>query len=64
MVLGIKLNITGGRIPQWLIDAIRYQIGHLEKGEKYCSSCGNKMDSDTCSCGKKYDLDGITCSYK
>ena len=51
-----RLQMTGGYVSQWLLDAIHHQIGHWEKGELYCSSCGNKIEGDRCSCGKTYDL--------
>lgn len=50
-----RLQMTGGFVPQWLLDAIRHKIGHWEKGELYCFSCGNKMEGDSCSCGKSYE---------
>ena len=50
-----RLDMTGGVRSTWLIDAVRNQIGHLEQGIKFCSSCGNKMDGKVCKCGKTYD---------
>lgn len=51
-----SLKKTGGYISQRLENAIRLRIGHWEKNEIYCSSCGNKMNGSTCSCGKTYEL--------
>lgn len=49
-----RLIKTGGYISNWLQDAIHNNIGHLEKNELYCSSCGRKINSNTCTCGKEY----------
>lgn len=51
-----RLQKTGGYISKRLQDAIQLEIGHWEKNELYCSSCGKKIDSNKCSCGKTYEL--------
>lgn len=51
-----RLRQTGGYISQWLLDAIYHQIGHLERNELYCSSCGERMTDDSCICGKRYTI--------
>lgn len=50
------LQQNGGYISQRLLDAIYHQIGHLERNERYCSSCGERMTDDSCTCGKRYTI--------
>lgn len=50
-----KLQMTGGYVSQWLIDAIRGNIGHWENRKLYCSSCGSLMENDRCTCGYIYN---------
>lgn len=51
-----RLRQTGGYISQWLLDAISHRIGHLERNEVFCSSCGERVTDDSCTCGKRYTI--------
>lgn len=53
------LNMTGGIKSTWLINFVEHNLGHWEKGERFCFKCGNPMQNYggvyKCEkCGTKY----------
>lgn len=52
------LDKTGGVKSTWLINFVEHDLGHWEKGEKYCYKCGALKEKDgkqyPCSCNTKY----------
>jgi cold shock CspA family protein len=55
-----NLEMTGGYIPQRLLEDIANKRGHLEKREHFCYKCGGQMKETKpevfeCTCGVRYD---------
>lgn len=46
-----NLVMTGGFVSPWLENFVKSSLGHWERGEYFCYSCGAKMEID--------DADGI-----
>ena len=40
------LKTTGGIISPWLINFVNRDLGHWEKGERFCYKCGNRMQNN------------------
>ena len=54
-----NLNKTGGVKTSWLINFVEHDLGHWEKGERFCFSCGSPMQNQggvykCVKCGTKY----------
>lgn len=53
------LNKTGGVKTSWLINFVEHDLGHWEKGERFCFNCGSPMQNQDgvykcVKCGTKY----------
>ncbi len=54
------LNKNGGAISSWLINFVEHNLGHWEKGERFCFKCGSPMQN----CGGIYVCNNCKIEYK